>query len=170
VSPIDAAAGVVLGVTVLRGLAIGMVREAFSVAALAAACVAVRFGTDPAAAWLQANAVPGLGPLGARILAGAAVGVAAALAVGLAGRLVRSGLHAVGLGLPDRLAGAAIGAAEGALVVAVALLVAIALLGRSHPLLAHSRALAAFERAERLARGQAAAPDVAAPPRGRPRP
>jgi uncharacterized membrane protein required for colicin V production len=174
VSPVDVAASALLGVAVLRGLAIGMVREAFSVAALAAACVAVRLGTDPAAAWLEANALPGLGPLGARILAGAAVGIGAALAVGLTGRVVRRGLHAVGLGLPDRLAGAAIGAAEGALVVAVALLLAIALLGRAHPLLAHSRALAAFERAERLARGELAAPDVAAPParqgrRSRPR-
>jgi membrane protein required for colicin V production len=163
VSPIDVAACAVLAVALVRGLAIGMVREAFSVAALAAACLAVRFGTGPAAAWLLDNALPGLGPLGAEILAGTAVGLGAALAVGLVGRLVRRGVHAAGLGLADRVAGAAIGAAEGALLVGIALLLAILLVGRGHPLLARSRTLATFERAERLARGELAS-DVAAPP------
>jgi uncharacterized membrane protein required for colicin V production len=171
VSPVDALALAVLAIALLRGLAIGMVREAFSVAALAAACVAVRFGTAPAAGWLLENALPGLGPLGAKILAGAAVGLGAAVAVGLFGRLVRRGVHAAGLGLPDRLAGAAIGAAEGALVVGVLLLAAITLLGRENPSLARSRTLSAFEQAERLARGEQGervAGDVAAPPaRGR---
>lgn len=163
-SPVDVAALLVLALALLRGIAIGMVREAFSVAALAAACLAVRFGSAPAAAWLQHNAVPGLGPLGAQILAGAAVGLATLLAVGIVGRLVRRGVHGVGLGPADRLAGAAIGLAEGALVVGVALLVAIALVGRDHPLLARSRALAAFEQAEQLARGAEPPPAVAAPP------
>ena len=71
-SPLDVAACIVLALALVRGLAIGMVREAFSVAALAAACIAVRFGSGPASEWLLANALPGLGPLGARILAGAA--------------------------------------------------------------------------------------------------
>jgi uncharacterized membrane protein required for colicin V production len=168
VSLVDALALSVLAIALLRGLAIGMVREAFSVAALAGACVAVRFGTAPAAAWLLENALPGLGPLGAKTLAGTAVGLGAAIAVGLVGRLVRRGVHAAGLGLPDRLAGAAIGAAEGALVVGVLLLAAITLLGRAHPSLARSRTLATFEQAERLARGETAIVDVAAPPgRGR---
>ena len=71
----------------------------------------------------------------------------------------------MGLGLADRLAGAAIGAAEGALVVGVALFAAVLLVGRAHPLLADSRVLASFERAERVARGERPAPtDVAAPP------
>jgi membrane protein required for colicin V production len=165
VSPVDAAALAVLALALLRGLAIGMVREAFSVAALAGACLAVRFGTAPAAAWLRDNALPELGTLGAQVLAGALVGLAALLAVGTLGRLVRRGVHGVGLGLADRLAGAAIGAAEGALVVGVALLVAVTLMGREHPLLARSRTLGAFEQAERLARGDAAPLDVAAPPR-----
>ena len=167
-SPVDALAFSVLAIALVRGLAIGMVREAFSVAALAGACIAVRFGTAPAAAWLLENALPGLGPLGAKILAGSVVGLTAAIAVGLLGRLVRRGVHAAGLGLPDRLAGAAIGAAEGALVVGVLLLAAITLLGREHPTLARSRTLVAFEQAERLARGESKLSDVAAPPgRGR---
>jgi len=48
------------------------------------------------------------------------------------------------------------------------LLAAITLLGRTHPSLARSRTLATFEQAERLARGESAIGDVAAPPgRGR---
>jgi len=164
VSPVDVAALLVLSLALLRGLAIGMVREAFSVAALAAACLAVRFGSEPAAAWLRDNALPELGPLGAQVLAGAAVGLAALLAVGILGRLVRRGVHGVGLGFADRLAGGVIGAAEGALVIGVALLAAVALMGRDHPMLARSRALGAFEQAERLARGEPAPSDVAAPP------
>src|SRR5262245_15831171 len=140
-----------------------MVREAFSVAALAAACIAVRFETQPAAAWLHANALPGVGPLGATLLAGFGIGLAALVAVGLLGRLVRRSVHLAGLGLADRLAGAAIGAAEGALLVAALLLVALMLVGREHPLVARSRVLVAFERAEQMARRSA--PDVAAPPR-----
>lgn len=163
-NPIDVVSLALLALALLRGLLIGMVREAFSVAALAAACVAVRFGTAPLAAWLLENALPGLGALGAQILAGAAVGLGAALGVGISGRFVRRGVHAAGLGLPDRLGGAAIGTAEGALVVGAMLLVAIALIGRDHPLLARSRTLAVLERAERLARGGAAPADVAAPP------
>lgn len=161
------AALAVLGGALLRGLSIGMVREAFSVAALAAACVAVHVGTGPAAEWLLRNADPDLGPLGARVLAGFAIGLAALVGVGLVGRLVQRSVRFAGLGLADRLAGGAIGAAEGALVVGVALLAAVTLVGRAHPLLADSQVLAAFERAERLARGEAGpARDVAAPPAG----
>jgi uncharacterized membrane protein required for colicin V production len=170
VSPVDIAALALLALALLRGLVIGMVREAFSVAALASACLAVRFASEPAAAWLRANALPELGPLGAQILAGGVVGLAALLAVGVLGRLVRRGVHGVGLGFADRLAGAAIGAAEGALVIGVALLAAVALVGREHPLLARSRALFAFEQAERLARGEPPLRDVAAPPAARRQP
>jgi membrane protein required for colicin V production len=165
VQAVDVAALAVLGGALLRGLSIGMVREAFSVAALAAACVAVHFGTAPAAAWLLENADPDLGPLGARVLAGFGIGLAALLAVGVLGHVVQRSVRFVGLGLADRLAGAAIGAAEGALVVGVALFAAVLLVGRAHPLLADSRVLASFERAERVARGERPAPtDVAAPP------
>lgn len=164
---VDLAALAVVALALVRGLAIGMVREAFSVAALAAACVAVHVGTAPAAAWLQGNADPDLGPLGARLVAGFAIGLATLLGVGLVGRLAQRGVRLVGLGFADRLAGGAIGAAEGALVVGVALFAAVTLVGRGHPLLAESRVLAALEGAERLARGEPARADVAAPPRAR---
>jgi len=155
----------VLVLALVRGITIGMVREAFSVAALAGACLAVRFGTEPAALWLETNADPGLGPLGARVLAGVAVGLATAVVVATIGRLVRRGVHAAGLGAADRMAGGVIGAAEGALVVGLGLLALMTLLGLEHPLIAESRTLATFQEVERVARGEIQAlPDVAAPP------
>ncbi len=51
-SPLDGVILAVLLVAVARGIWTGLIREAFSVAALAAALVAARFFTTPAAAWL----------------------------------------------------------------------------------------------------------------------
>ena len=45
---VDVLALTVLAAAFARGLAIGMVREAFSVAALASACIAVRSGESAA--------------------------------------------------------------------------------------------------------------------------
>ena len=50
---------------------------------------------------------------------------------------------------------------------AIVLLVAVTVVGRGTELLARSRTLAAFERAERFARGGGLAFDVAAPPPSR---
>ena len=166
---VDAAALAVLAVAVVRGLWIGVIRESFSLASIAAACLAVRFATAPAAALLLEHGPAGLAPLPARI--GAAVGVAlgTVIAVRLAGRILRSGVHAVGLGLADRLAGGLLGAAEGALVLALALLLGLTALGREHAVLAGSRAVRALDETRAWA-GLApdeARPHVAAPPPGR---
>lgn len=159
----------VLALAVVRGLWIGVIREAFSLVGLATACVAVRFGTEPAAVWLD-EILPGLDPLAVRIAAGIGVAVLGWLAVRLAGALLRRGVHAVGLGFLDRLAGGILGAAEGALVLGLGLLLTGAVVGRDHPQLAESRALAALERAEQVAQAERdIRPDVAAPPRGRER-
>ncbi len=165
-SPVDVAILFLLAVALLRGLLIGVVREVFSLAALAAACLAVRLGSGAGAAWLTAHAPVELGPTAALVAAGAGIGLATALAVGLSGRLLRRGLHAAGLGPADRFAGGLLGVAEGALVAAVLLVVGIVAVGRDHPLLAGSRSLEALERVEQVARGQALPlPPVAAPPR-----
>lgn len=163
---VDAAAVAILGLALLRGLWIGLVREAFSLAALAAACLAVRFGTADAAEALAALSPWALGPLAAKVLAGAALAGAALAAVTLVGRAVRRGLHAAGLSGLDRLGGGVLGAAEGALLLAVLLLGAVALLGASHPWLADSRAVALVAGAR--AHWAAGPPPVASPPpRGR---
>jgi membrane protein required for colicin V production len=158
-SAIDVACGVILGVAVLRGVWIGLVREAFSIAALAGALVAVRLFTAPVASWLRHEAGLEAGDLALRVAAGALVAVTVVLAVAVAGRLLRRGLRAAGLGWADRLGGGLLGGAEGLLVAGVLLWAVVALLGRDHAQLAGSRAVAALDEARRVA-----APDVAAPP------
>ena len=163
-SPVDVAALSVMGVALLRGVWIGMVREVFSVAALAGACITVRIFTGPFSSWILENALPGIGPLGAQLFAGSLLALGTVTFVGLLGRLFRRGLRAAGLGAADRLAGGVIGAAEGAFVVGIALFLAITLIGRDHPTLEASRTLETFSRVEYVARENAGKlPDVAAP-------
>jgi len=143
---VDVAALCVLGIAVLRGLWIGMVRELFSLAALAAACFAVRSFTEPVGERIAAAAK--LDPLAGQAAGGAAVAIAAILAVGLVGFAIRRSIRFAGLGLFDRIGGGVLGAGEGALVVALGIFVATLVLGRSDPLLVGSRSLAIFDGVE----------------------
>jgi len=161
IQTLDAIALGVLGAAMLRGVWIGMIRESFSLAALAGAFLAVRFGTAPLAEWLVGHAPFTLAPLTWRVLCGVALGIASIAVIGALGRGVRRGMREVGLGLLDRLAGGALGAAEGALAVGLVVLVLAAVVGRDHPPLQGSRALAVLERARQAVGGP---PDVASPP------
>jgi len=165
-APVDLLALSVLSIAVLRGLFLGLIREAFSLAAIGAACVAVRWFAGPAANELEAATGGRIGDLAAPWIAGAGVAIAAAAAVAITGRILRRGARAVGLGLVDRAAGALLGAAEGSLVIAVLIVLATTVLGRDHPVFQDTRTLAAFERVEAVATG-ARDIDVAAPPRTR---
>ena len=163
-APVDLLALSVLSIAVLRGLFLGLIREAFSLAAIGAACVAVRWFAGPAATELEAATGGRVGDLAAPWIAGAGVAIAAAAAVAITGRVLRRGARAVGLGLVDRAGGALLGAAEGSLVIAVLLVLATTVLGRDHPVFENTRSLAALERVEGLAIS-ARDIDVAAPPR-----
>jgi membrane protein required for colicin V production len=150
----------------LRGVWIGLVREAFSLAALLAALAAVRLWTAPVARWLELEAGPlGVGPVAAPWLAGALLAGGVIVLVAILGRVVRRGVQAAGLGLADRLAGGGLGAAEGAVAAGLLLLVLVAALGADHPALAGSRSLELLERAQRMAGAAPPVRDVAAPPR-----
>ncbi len=165
VQSVDIVVGAILGVALLRGVFLGLIREAFSIAALGGACIAVRFYAGPFADWLG-------GVTGQRIpeeftpwVAGALLAVATVAVVAFAGRLLRRGAQAAGLGWADRAGGAVLGTAEGALVAAILLVVAVAALGRDHPFVAESRSLAALQKIEQLAEDRdIASLDVAAPP------
>jgi len=143
---IDLIAAGVLAVAILRGLWIGLVREAFSLAALASAVFAVRRFAEPLADDIAARFQ--LDPLLATAIAGGGVAVAAILIVAVVGRLIRRALHASGLGLADRVGGSVLGALEGALFVAMLLFGVITVTGRNDPLIAETRSLAAFETLE----------------------
>lgn len=162
---VDGVALSVLAVAVLRGLWIGAVREAFSLAAVAAAFIAIGLLADPVAAWIQDAAPFEISALASQILAAVGVGLLTAIAVGQLGGLMRRGIRAAGLGLLDRLGGGALGALEGAVVVSVALALATAGLGHDHPTLAGTRSLATFDAARALVQAERAT-DVASPPPG----
>lgn len=162
---IDVAIVTILALAAARGLSIGLVGEAFSLAGLlAAAFVAIRYGDAVSAAWTPhlGDALP---PTAIHALAAGALGFGTLLAVGLTGRFVRRSLRFVGLGFFDRVAGAGLGALEGAVVAALALAVATTLLAPGHPWLFGSRAVAFFERARAELPDDMPAPerDVAAP-------
>lgn len=161
--PVDLIALVVVGLLALRGLVRGAVREAFALGALAAAVLAVRFFEPAVTGSLAPQLSAYLSPTFARGLSIVLVAGAGLIAVAAAGAFVRRGLHAVGLGLADRILGAGLGATEGALAVVIALSLAAGLLGADHPWLRASESYAWLARA----RGAGGAPgtpgDVAAP-------
>jgi uncharacterized membrane protein required for colicin V production len=145
---LDAVAAGVFALAALRGIWIGAVREAFSLAGLATAVVVVRAFREPAGRWLDLHGPFEVTELAAEILAALALGVGSLVAVAVVGRVVRRGVRGAGLGLLDRLAGALLGAAEGAVVVAALVIGLAALLGRDDDALAGTRTLAALEATE----------------------
>lgn len=164
---IDVAAALVLALAIGRGLWLGLVREAFSLAGLGAAAFAVwRFG-DAANEALAARVGGALPGAAVHAIATAGLGLAVVLAAALVGRAVRRTVRFAGLGLADRIAGGCLGAAEGAIVVALVVGGVTFVLGRDHPWLASSNAVAAYERLREYAPAESTpaggARDVASP-------
>ncbi|MEM7413644.1 MAG: CvpA family protein [Myxococcota bacterium] len=165
-APVDLVVAAILGIALLRGLFLGLIREAFSIGALAAAVLAVRLFLDPATAWLDGWDFEWLPAVATPWVAGAGLALAALVAVNWAGAVIRKGARAVGLGWADRLGGAALGFAEGAIVAGVLLVVLGSFFGRDHQFLARSQSLAWLEQLEGATGNGASGADVAAPPRG----
>ena len=157
----------ILGIAMLRGLFRGLVREALSIGALAAACVVVRLFAAPAADWLVETSAGQLGTATAPWIAGGVLAIATIVAGAVLARVVRGSARAVGLGWADHAGGAVIGVAEGALLSVVLLLVITRVLGPEHPFLEGSRSVEALREMERVAAaGEMDRLDVAAPPEG----
>jgi membrane protein required for colicin V production len=163
---VDIIVGTIIGIACLRGFFLGLIREAFSLASLGAAYMAVRAFVGPIAEWVGEIS-------DGRISEALAPGVAGAhqvlVTIGVVtsiGRVIRRGARAVGLGFVDRAGGALLGATEGVLVVAVLIMLAGDRIGRDHPAIADSRTLAALEHMELLAREAPPVDvDVASPPK-----
>src|SRR5262249_42727264 len=115
IEPIDLFAFAILLVAALRGMALGLIREVFSFGALAAAVIAVRVWNAEFAHWLQRTSGGALPQYLVPWLSGALLVVAVIAAVGTFGYVMRQGARAAGLGFFDRLGGAVIGVAEGAI-------------------------------------------------------
>lgn len=163
-SPLDGVILAVLIVAMARGIFTGLIRETFSVAALAAALIAARFFTTPAAAWLTETTGGQIGAIAAPWIMGALIAVATVGVVATAGRLLRRGAQLAGLSWADRLGGAAIGAAEGGLLALVIVLACTWTIGREHPAVAGSRSLAAYDEVTKFVDDRGVElPEVAAP-------
>jgi membrane protein required for colicin V production len=155
----------ILALATARGLWRGLVREAFSLAALAAAILAVwQLGATVTEA-LDARLGATLPPVAVQALAVAGLALATLVAVAVIGRIVRRSVQLAGLGLFDRVAGGCVGALEGVLVASLLLGGATLVLERDHPWLASSQSLVLMERARARISGEAepAPRDVAAP-------
>ena len=118
----------VVGGCAFLGMIWGAVRVATLVAAVVAGVLAGRWAGPAAAQFLA----PGAAQDGTRrMLATAAVALAAAILVWIAGKGLRRALKALHLGWADRLAGLALGA--GAAVLVLALLLGLAAMGGHGP-------------------------------------
>ena len=163
---VDIVVGAIIGIACLRGFFLGLIREAFSLASLAAAYIAVRAFVGPVSEWVGDISGGRINEALEPWVAGALLVLVTIGAVTTVGRIIRRGARAVGLGLVDRVGGGLLGATEGVLVVVVLILLVGDRIGRDHPAIANTRTLAALEEMELLA--SEAPPteiDVASPPK-----
>jgi len=150
VTPLDGIVLTVILAALARGLFIGLVREGFSMAALAAAVLVTRATAAPAGAWLNEQTDGQIGELAAPWIAGTVIAFSTAACMGLVGRLMRKGVRMAGLSWFDRVGGGALGLAEGALVSILVVLGAVWVVGRDHPGVAESRSLAAYDQVQEV--------------------
>lgn len=135
----------VLIVALARGAFIGMIRESFSIGSVAISCIALRLGNAPLATWLTEITGGEIGTGAAPFISGAFILIATVALVGFAGRYLKRGAQAVGLGWADRLGGGVLGLAEGALVATLVVMGATLVLGRDHDSIDKSRSVAAVD-------------------------
>ena len=165
IEPLDIAAVAIIAAATLRGISIGLLREGFSLAAIAGAYMAVQLFTLPTAGWLEEVSQGDIGANISKWVAGALLALGTLAGVVLTGRVLARTLHAAGLGVADRIAGALLGAAEGVLVTGILLVLGTEVLGRDHPAFRSTASLAALEQFEQASENSGIDIDVAAPPR-----
>lgn len=145
-SMLDGIVLAILVIMIVRGLMIGLIRETFSIAALAVACVAVSYGRLPVQSALGAITQQGIPSSIVPWVAGGLLAILSIAGVRLLGRGLRRGVRAVGLGWADRIAGGILGTAEGALLGGLAIAGTIWVLGTGAPVVANSYSLRAYEK------------------------
>jgi membrane protein required for colicin V production len=163
---VDIIVGTIIGIACLRGFFLGLIREAFSLASLGAAYMAVVAFVSPVAEWVGEIGEGRVSEALAPWVAGALLVLVTIGVVTTIGRIVRRGIRAVGLGFVDRVGGGLVGATEGVLVVVILIMLVGDRIGRDHPAIADTRTLAVLEQMDVLAReGPPAEVDVASPPK-----
>lgn len=159
---LDVIALAIVSLACLRGLWIGLIREGLSLATVGIATIVTRLYLDPVASWVAEKTGGELTGRTGLWIAGVLIVVATVALLGLVSRLLRRSAEAVGLGWADRLGGGALGAAEGAMVASILVVIALWLVGPNH---VSTRDAQSVEWVERLRAERAAGrlPSVAAP-------
>ena len=139
---IDMIAATVIFGALVRGIWIGLVREGLSLAAIGFCTIVTRLFLDPITLHLTEWTGGELVGKTATWIAGVLLVVATILACGAIARLIKKGVQFAGLGWADRLGGGALGVAEGTLVAAVLVMIAIWLVGPDHPTTDGARSVA----------------------------
>ncbi len=150
-APLDFVCLVILALAFVRGVMRGLLRETFSIASLAAACLMVMLFYGDAAEWLLRVTQGRIGEISAPWIGGALLGIVTIGVITLLGRVLRRGAKFAGLGWADRTGGAVLGSAEGVLVAAVIVWLLGYAIGRDHPVLVQSRSLETLEQLELFA-------------------
>jgi membrane protein required for colicin V production len=162
-APLDFVCLVILVLAFVRGVMRGLLRETFSIASLAAACMMVMLFYGEAAEWLLRVTQGRIGEISAPWVGGALLGIITIGVITLLGRVMRKGARFAGLGWADRTGGAVLGTAEGVLVGAVIVSLLGYAIGRDHPMLLQSRSLEALEQLEHFAQTGELPPDLDLP-------
>lgn len=152
----------IVALACLRGLWIGLIREGLSLATVGLATIATRLYASPLASWLAERTADELTGRAGLWIAGVAIVLSTVALLSLVGRLLRRSAEAVGLGWADRMGGGALGAAEGSIVAAIVVVIALWAVGPDH---AATRSAKSVELVERLrSDGEAGLlPSVSAP-------
>ncbi len=142
---IDTIALAIVALACLRGIWIGLIREGLSLATVAIATILTRLYVDPVASWLALQTAGELTGRTGIWIAGVILVVATILVLAVVGRLLRRGAEAVGLGWADRMGGGALGAAEGAIVASILVVIALWVVGPDHAATREARSVALVE-------------------------
>jgi uncharacterized membrane protein required for colicin V production len=135
----------VLFIAIMRGIWIGLIREGSSLAAIGIATIVTRLLIDPLSVRLIQLTGGEVTGKTAVWISGVLLVVATIIALGFIARLLRRGAEAAGLGWADRLGGGALGAAEGAIVATVIVMIALWLVGPNHRTTNGSRSIELVE-------------------------
>lgn len=152
----------VLFIAIVRGIWIGLIREGSSLAAIGIATIVTRLLVDSFSARLTELTGGEITGNTAMWIAGVLLVVATIVVLGFVARLLRRGAEAAGLGWADRLGGGALGAAEGAIVAAVLVTIALWLVGPDHVTTEGARSIELVEELQSM-RESGKLPSVASP-------
>ena len=152
----------VVALAVVRGIWIGLIREGLSLAAIGLATIVTRLFVNPLSVQLTELTGGEISGRTAVWIAGVLLVMATILVCGVAARLMKRGATFAGLGWADRVGGGALGFAEGGIIAAIVVLIALWLVGADHPTTEGARSVQFVEQFQ-SAREAGELPEVASP-------